>query len=91
MSNKPNFVFSSGDADAIPAETDRRFAVAKPGNLREAMPETTAFIDSLRAVFGADLINRQIKGGMNGQPTFYARENGIEVGTPVVQGGRLAR
>ena len=50
-------------------------------NLREQMPQTTAFIDALRAAFGADVINPSIKSGMNGQPTFYASENGIEVGT----------
>jgi hypothetical protein len=58
----------------------------KPQNLREAMPETTAFIDALRAAFGADAINPSIKAGMNGQPTFWAQENGIEVGTRAPEG-----
>ncbi len=53
----------------------------KPQNLREAMPVTTGFIDAMRAAFGADCINSSIKAGMNGQPMFYASENGIEVGT----------
>lgn len=59
----------------------------KTQNLREAMPLTTGFIDALRAAFGADAINPSIKSGINGQPTFYATENGIEVGTkaPEVQ------
>ncbi|QKJ65246.1 hypothetical protein HQN60_12565 [Deefgea piscis] len=54
---------------------------SQKSNLREAMPVTTAFIDALRAAFGADAINPSIKSGINGQPTFYASENGIEVGT----------
>ena len=50
-------------------------------NLRESMPLVTAFIDECREVFGADTINRSIKAGLEGQQTFWARENGIEVGT----------
>lgn len=49
--------------------------------LRQAMPETAAFIDACRAAFGADTINAAIKAGINGQPTFWASENGQEVGT----------
>ena len=49
--------------------------------LRLQMPETAAFIDDLRAAFGADCINATIKAGMNGQPVFHARENGHEIGT----------
>lgn len=58
----------------------------KPLNLREAMPETAKFIDSLREVFGAEGINQNIKGGMNGVPTFWASENGHEIGTRYVPG-----
>ena len=50
-------------------------------NLRESMPLVTAFIDECREVFGADTINRSIKAGLEGQETFWARENGIEIGT----------
>lgn len=50
-------------------------------NLRAEMPTVTAWIDDLRAVFGADQINPQIKSGIAGQPTFWARKNGIEIGT----------
>lgn len=53
----------------------------KPGSLRETMPETAAFIDAMREAFGADQINASIKAGIDGQPTFYACENGVEVGT----------
>ena len=54
--------------------------------LKDEMPQTAAWIAELRAVFGAtpeDLaaFNRQIKAGIEGQPTFWARENGREVGT----------
>lgn len=49
--------------------------------MREAMPTVAGWIDELREVFGADQINPSIKAGMEGQPTFWARENGVEVGT----------
>ena len=49
--------------------------------MRTKMPLTAAFIDSMRAAFGTDAINVQIKAGMKGQPTFWAKENGHTVGT----------
>jgi hypothetical protein len=49
--------------------------------MRDKMPQTAAFIDAMRDVFGADGINDQIRRGMKGAPTFWARENGHEVGT----------
>lgn len=49
--------------------------------LREAMPATAAFIDALRDAFGADMINAAIRAGIDGQPTFWASENGQEIGT----------
>ena len=49
--------------------------------LRATMPIVAAWIDQMRSAFSAEEINAAIKAGMNGQPTFYARENGIEVGT----------
>lgn len=49
--------------------------------LRHAMPETAAFIDAMRETFGADMINAAMKAGLDGQPTFWARENGTEIGT----------
>ena len=61
-------------------------APAKP--LRETMPTVAAVIDDLRDAFGADVINPSIKGGMAGVPTFYARENGQEIGTPLDLTGR---
>lgn len=55
--------------------------MSKP--LRQTMPTVAAWIDELRDAFGPDVINAAIKAGMDGQPTFYARENGIEVGTRI--------
>ena len=52
------------------------------GELRERMPTITAWLDDLRSAFGAEMINAAIKGGIAGQPTFWAEENGIVVGTP---------
>lgn len=49
-------------------------------SLRDAMPGTAAFIDALRAEFGAETIDRAIRGGLAGLPTFYAEEGGHSVG-----------
>lgn len=53
--------------------------MAKP--LRDSMPTVAGFIDQMRDAFGAAEINASIRAGMDGQPTFYASENGAEVGT----------
>lgn len=53
--------------------------MAKP--LRVEMPLTAAFIDACREAFGALQIDSAIKAGIDGQPTFYACENGREIGT----------
>ena len=53
----------------------------KPGNLRAEMPTVAGWIDDLRAAFGAETINAAIRAGLDGQPTFYASENGRAVGT----------
>lgn len=53
--------------------------MAKP--LRVSMPLVAVFIDECRASFGSEIVNEQIRKGMHGSPTFYASENGIEVGT----------
>ena len=57
-----------------------RLLVSKK-SLRDAMPATAAFIDALREAFGADMVNAAIRAGIDGQPTFWASENGQEVGT----------
>ena len=55
----------------------------KPANMWQQMPHTAAWIDDLRAAFGADAINATIRLGMQGNPgCFYASENGHQVGTP---------
>lgn len=48
---------------------------------REAMPQTTALIDSLREAFGAEEMNAAMKRGM-ADGTFWAVENGQVVGRP---------
>lgn len=53
---------------------------AKPGSLRTEMPTVAGWIDDLRAAFGAEQINAAIRAGLDGQPTFWASENGREVG-----------
>lgn len=51
-------------------------------NLREQMPWTAALVDQLRLQHGEAQINDQLRRGIRGEPRgFWARENGIEVGT----------
>ncbi len=52
----------------------------KRGSLREEMLVVTRWIDEMRAAFGADTIDQAIRSGVGGEPTFYARENGRELG-----------
>lgn len=50
--------------------------------MRELMPSVAAFIDEMREAFGKEHIDGQIRKGMNGaKNTFYATENGHEIGT----------
>lgn len=49
-------------------------------NLRADMPLVTEFIDAVREVFGRAAVDAAIRAGLEGQPTFWARENGFEVG-----------
>lgn len=49
-------------------------------NLRNEMPWTAAILDELRAAFGKDAIDGQIRKALNGEPTFWARENGHRLG-----------
>lgn len=60
-------------------------------DMREVMPQTAAFIDDLRAAFGAEMINTQIRRGMRGEPVFHAVEGGHSVGTPMPHGVRVGR
>lgn len=55
-------------------------------SLRDDMPQVAAWIDQVRAVFCTSPeslagFNAQLRAGMHGQPTFYARENGRTAGT----------
>lgn len=75
-------------APAVPVAS---IAVAKP--MRESMPWVTLVIDQFRAAFRDNdgkpeaWIAENIKQGMAGKPTFFAAENGIEVGTASSQRG----
>ena len=56
--------------------------MSRAGSMREAMPTVTAFIDELRAVFGAESINASIRRSLAGEPfKFHAVEDGRELGT----------
>ncbi|WP_041742295.1 hypothetical protein [Collimonas fungivorans] len=57
----------------------------KKEKMREQMPQTAAFIDALRLAFDSDMINAQIRKGINGQATFCASENGYAVGVPILK------
>jgi hypothetical protein len=47
------------------------------------MPQAAAFVDSMRAAFGADAVNPSIVAGMKGEPDcFYAVEGEHRAGTP---------
>lgn len=50
-------------------------------SLRSEMPVVAAWIDEMRAAFGVDMVNQQIRRGMNGEQMFHATENGHTVGT----------
>lgn len=54
---------------------------ATKNDLRAVMPETASFVDRLRVAFGEVEINRQIRGGLKGKSTFWAIENGVQIGT----------
>lgn len=45
------------------------------------MPTTAGFIDRMREAFGVEMINAAIKGGLAGDGSFYAKENGLEIGS----------
>lgn len=59
--------------------------------MRREMPDTAAFVDAMRAAFGADAIDASIRAGIKGETTFWAAEAGRTVGTPgtVPADGRL--
>jgi hypothetical protein len=50
-------------------------------SLRDQMPVTAAFIDQMRTMFGQESVDAQIRAGLRGEPMFWAREGGVEIGT----------
>lgn len=64
-------------------------ATVKP--LRETMPAVAAWVDELRAVFGEEDVDVTIRAGLAGQPVFWAREGGHEIGTRPRHGGNAWR
>ena len=61
------------------------------GSLREQMPVVTEWVDRMRQAFGKEHIDAQIRAGINGQPVFYASENGHTVGTKPKRGWRVLK
>lgn len=55
--------------------------MGKPKRLAEAMPSIAAWVASLRDVFGNEMMDDLIRRGRDGEPVFYARENGVTFGT----------
>ncbi len=49
-------------------------------SLRSDMPLVTEFIDAVREAFGRPAVDAATRAGLDGQPTLWARENGIEIG-----------
>lgn len=45
------------------------------------MPSIAHWVDDMREAFGKEMIDAQIRKGMKGQATFYASENGHEIGS----------
>jgi hypothetical protein len=45
---------------------------------KHPMPEMATFVAELRAAFG-DSVDEAVSRGKNGEPTFYARENGARL------------
>jgi hypothetical protein len=59
--------------------------MSKNKPMREVMPDIAEWIDQLRAGFGKESIDKQIKLGMQGCPNcFYVKQGDIELGTPFI-------
>lgn len=54
---------------------EKQNADSKPKPMREAMPQTAAFIDGLRKAFGKETIDKSMRDG-----GLYAEENGHVIG-----------
>lgn len=53
----------------------------KQREFREKMPWCASIIDDLVREFGQEFVHGQIRQGLAGRPTFWAQENGHEIGT----------
>ena len=51
-------------------------------SLRDEMPTVAAWIDDLRAAFGAEAVTAWVRQGL-ADGSFHAGENGHEVGVPI--------
>ena len=51
--------------------------------LRQTMPFTASIIDDFRANWPEAGVVQAVRAGLDGQPTFHAKENGQEIGTPI--------
>jgi hypothetical protein len=60
----------------------------KQRELKEKMPGVAAFVELLVEAFGKEAIHGQIRRGLVGEPTFWASENGYEIGTKIDGGAR---
>jgi hypothetical protein len=47
------------------------------------MPFTASIIDDFRSNWPEAGVVQSVRAGLDGQPTFHAKENGHEVGTPI--------
>jgi len=45
------------------------------------VPESTAFVETLREAFGQEMIDDLIARGRAGEPVFFVQENGRSIGT----------
>lgn len=55
----------------------------KEAPLSVVMPSITAWVATLREAFGDEMMDDVIRRGHRGEPVFYAKENGVEFGTPL--------
>ena len=76
-----------GAGNSTPRRGARVWVFRIVKSLRADMPVTAALVDEMREAFGAEMINAAIRGGISGRPTFFARENGHEIGTALDGGG----
>lgn len=49
-------------------------------SMREKMPTVACWLDTRRRVYGEDYVNSVVRRGLNGEPVFYAQENGHTLG-----------